>query len=347
MSYSLETIAPYNSLFNKKMDTLLKNEGIKRDGHLDYSCGLFDDDYNIVATGSCYNNTLRCLAVSSSHRGEGLMNEVVSHLMNRLFEQGYTHIFLYTKISNINIFKDLGFYEIARVEPTLVFMENRRNGFESFLSSLEKPEGSFSSVCGIVMNANPFTLGHRYLVEKASSENDLVHLFVLSEEAGPIPFSVRKKLVEEGTKDLKNVIIHESGPYMISSATFPSYFLKDEDSAIMTHGVLDIAIFSSIAGYLGIKTRYAGSEKTSHVTSLYNQIMAEKLPEAGIKFVEVQRLEKDGSTVSASTVRQAIHDDRFDEVLNMLPESTARYFSSPESETVRNNIKNMKDPRHY
>ncbi len=344
MSYSLETILPSDKRFNLKMDTLLEAEGIRRDGHLDYSCGLFDDDYNLVATGSSYGNTLRCLAVSSEHRGEGLMNQVVSHLCERLMGKGYMHIFLYTKLKNMKIFSDLGFYEIARVEETLVFMENRRNGFSSFLNSLKKTETE--SAC-IVMNANPFTMGHRYLVEKAASENKYVHLFLLSEEAGPIPFSVRKKLVTEGIKDLENVIFHESGPYMISSATFPSYFLPDGDSAIKAHAILDIAIFSKIAQYLNIKSRYVGSEKTSHVTGLYNSVMETELPKYGIRFVEVKRLEQDGVTVSASTVRQAIHDNCLESVLPMLPESAASFFTSPESEQVKKNIRAMADPRHY
>lgn len=344
MSYSLQTILPSDIRFNKKMDALLNAEGIRRDGHLDYSCGLFDDDYNLVATGSSYGNTLRCLAVSSEHRGEGLMNQIVSHLCERLMEKGFMHIFLYTKVKNMKIFSDLGFYEIARVDDTLVFMENRKNGFYSFLNSLTKTDEE--SAC-IVMNANPFTLGHRYLIEKAAAENKTVHLFLLSEEAGPIPFSIRKKLVAEGIQDLKNVILHETGPYMISSATFPSYFLPDEDSAISAHAVLDIAIFSKIAEHLNIKTRYAGSEKSSHVTSLYNSFMEKELPRYGIKFAEVKRLEKDGATVSASTVRQAIYDNCLENVLTMLPESTTRFFMSPESEQVKENIRAMKDPRHH
>ncbi|MCR5761141.1 MAG: [citrate (pro-3S)-lyase] ligase [Sphaerochaetaceae bacterium] len=344
MSYSLQTISPEDKRFNQKMDTLLQAEGIRRDGHLDYSCGLFDDDYNLVATGSSYGNTLRCLAVSSSHRGEGLMNQVVSHLCERLMEKGHMHIFLYTKVKNMRIFSDLGFYEIARVEDTLVFMENRRNGFSSFLSSLEKTDGE--SAC-IVMNANPFTKGHRYLIEKAASENEHVHLFLLSEEAGPIPFAVRKRLVTEGIRDLKNVVFHESGPYMISSATFPSYFLPDGDTAIEAHAILDLAIFSRIAEHLNITSRYAGSEKTSRVTGLYNTVMARELPKYGIKFVEVQRLKNEGETVSASTVRQAIHDNCLDKVLPMLPKVTAAFFKSPESEQVRANICAMADPRHY
>ena len=124
--------------------------------------------------------------------------------------------------------------------------------------------------------------GHRYLVEKAAGENDFVHLFVLSEEAGPIPFALRRRLVQDGVADIPNVVLHDSGPYIISSATFPSYFLKDGDDAIRAQAALDVAVFGEIAHALGVTRRYVGDEPTSRVTSLYNEVMAARLPELGV-----------------------------------------------------------------
>ncbi|EFA28598.1 ABC transporter, ATP-binding protein, partial [Haemophilus influenzae HK1212] len=37
----------------------------------------------------------------------------------------------------------------------------------------------------IVMNANPFTLGHRYLIEQALQQCDHLHLFIVGEDASP------------------------------------------------------------------------------------------------------------------------------------------------------------------
>ena len=343
---SIGEIFPDDRRTGAQMNALLLREGIRRDNNLDYSCGAFDDDGSLIATGSSFKNTLRCLAVSSEHRGEGLMNQVVSHLLEREIQQGYSHVFLYTKEKNAGIFEDLGFYEIARVEDELVFLENRRSGFPGFLKNLEKTRREGKSAA-VVMNANPFTLGHRRLVEVAAEKNDWLHLFLLSEEAGPIPFNVRKRLVQEGTADLKNVILHESGPYIISSATFPSYFLRDEDAAILAHAKLDLAVFGRIAAVLGVTARYAGSEKSSHVTTLYNQIMAEKLPALGIEFREIPRLALNGETVSASTVRQAIHDGHPEQAAFMLPESTRKFFESPEAEPIVEAIRNMDEARHY
>ena len=343
---SIGEIASWDQRGRAQMDALLQNEGIRRDRNLDYSCGVFDDDGALIATGSSFKNTLRCLAVSSAHRGEGLMNQVVSHLLEKQTERGNMHVFLYTKAANDRIFRDLGFAEIARVEGELVFMENRRDGFPRYLKSLEKTRREGKSTA-VVMNANPFTRGHRYLIEQAAAENDWLHLFLLSEEAGPIPFAVRKKLVREGVADLPNVILHDSGPYIISSATFPSYFLRDEDAAILAHAKLDLAVFGKIAAALGVTARYVGEEKSSRVTALYNETMAALLPAQGIAFREIPRLALDGETVSASSVRQAIHDGELETVAAMLPESTRRYFESAEAAPVIAAIRAMDEARHY
>ena len=329
----------------REMELLLRQEGIRRDANLDYSCGLYDEDENLVATGSCYGNNIRCLAVSGARRGQGLLVRIVSHLMHIQATRGHLHVFLYTKCDNAAFFSDLGFHEVARVAGRMVFMENRRNGFRQYCDGLQKKQGE--KIAAVVMNANPFTLGHRHLLEVAAKENDVVHLFLLSEEAGPIPFSVRRKLVQAGIEGLSNVILQESGPYMISAATFPSYFLKEEDTQIQAHAELDLEVFSQIAASLGIQRRYVGEEPTSRVTGLYNSIMAARLPKYGIECCIVPRLEADGAVISASTVRQAIHDGNLDSVKNMLPDSIYRYFSSPDSESVRASICRQEDLIHY
>ena len=344
MSDTLTAISPRDARAQKQVDALLEREGIRRDAHLDYTCGIFDDDWKLIATGSCYGCTLRCFAVSDEHRGEGLLNQVVSHLIEVQLARGNRHIFLYTKPQSVRFFGDLGFYEIART-GNAVFMENRRDGFASYCDALER--AGAGKTAAIVMNANPFTRGHRYLVEKAARENDRLHLFLLSEEAGPIPFAVRKKLVRDGVADLPNVVLHESGPYIISSATFPSYFLKDGDDAIRAQAKLDVAVFGRIAAALGVTVRYVGDEPTSRVTALYNEIMAAELPKLGVDVVIVPRLETDGRAVSASTVRQVIHDDALDSLAALLPRTTLDYFRSPEAAEVIAAIKKMNDPRHY
>ena len=325
---------------------LLEQEGIPLDANLDYICGMYDEDYNIIATGSCFGPTLRCFAVSKAHQGEGLLNQIITHLMDVQFERGNMHLFLYTKVNTAKFFEDLGFHEIARVDGTLVFMENRKDGFPGYLKRLEKTRTEGTSAA-LVMNANPFTLGHQYLVETAAAACDTLHLFVLSEDASLVPFAVRKKLVKEGVAHLPNVVLHDSGPYIISNATFPSYFLKDESAVINGHARLDLAVFTRIAQALNVTIRYVGQEPTSQVTGIYNDIMAQALPEAGIDCRIIKRKEAAGKAISASTVRQAIQQEDWETLKTLVPQTTLDYFLSPASEPVRKRIAQAGNVIHY
>ena len=358
--YAISQIYPSDRRANTQINELLLAEGIRRDANLDYTCGMYDEEMNIIATGSCFGNTLRCMAVSSAHQGEGLMNQIVTHLISVQFERGNTHLFLYTKCNSAKFFGDLGFYEIARIDGQIVFMENRKTGFTSYLEKLKKEteqsevfqrfscnDSAKTKIAALVMNANPFTLGHQYLVEKAASENDILHLFIVSENQSLVPFSVRKKLVLEGTAHLKNIIYHESGPYIISNATFPSYFQKDADAVMESHANLDLTIFVRIAQALGINCRYVGEEPNSQVTGIYNEIMAKKLPENQIACKIIPRKEANGSVISASTVRTSLKCDKIDLLKTLVPETTFRYFQSEEAAPVIKKIKAAQNVVHH
>ncbi len=330
-----------------KIKALLERVDITLDEHLDYTCAIFDDEGQPIATGSAFGSTLRCFAVDPAHQGEGLLNEVITHLMENRQEKGFFHLFVYTKPASVKFFKDLGFTVIAEVPGFLVFLENRRDGFSGFLRKLEATKQPGRSAA-IVMNANPFTLGHRYLIETAARDNDTVHLFLLSENAGPIPAALRHKLVRLGVEDLANVVIHETEEYLISSATFPGYFLKTEDKILRTQAALDAALFVRIAETLGVTVRYVGSEPRSVVTGIYNEVLSETLPAQGIECRILPRKElPDGRIISASAVRQAIHDENLDAVTAMLPETTLAFFRSEEATPIIAAIHAEKDVVHY
>ena len=355
--YTVSRISPTDKRAVRQMDALLEKEGIERDKNLDYSIGLFDDNYDLVATGSCFANTLRCMAVSSEHQGEGLMNQIISHLIEFQYSRGNTSLFLYTKCNTARFFGDLGFYEIARVEGKVVFMENRRTGFADYLKRLQKETADFTATEGnpappvksgaVIMNANPFTLGHRYLVEQAAAAVDLLHVFVVSEDASLVPFSVRRQLVSEGCADLSNVVCHETGPYMISNATFPSYFLKDSDTVIRSHAKLDIQVFLRIAKALSVTDRFVGEEPFSQVTGIYNQVMAEELASAGLNCHIIPRKADEDGAISASEVRCLIRDGNFDALKKKVPACTFRYFTSEAAEPVIQKIRTAAEVRHY
>lgn len=329
-----------------RVKALLEKEGITLDGNLDYTCAMYDEEYNVIATGSCFGNSLRCFAVSSDHQGEGLLNRIVTHLMEVQMERGNIHLFLYTKEESERFFGDLGFYKIAGVKGVLSFMENRREGFSGYMAALSeyKREGKSGT---IVMNANPFTLGHRYLVECAAAACDTLHIFVVSEDSSLVPFSVRKRLVIEGTKDIENVICHDSGSYIISNATFPSYFLKDETSVIENHARLDLSVFARIAPALNITERFVGDEPLSLVTRIYNNIMKEYLPKEGIGCKIIKRKEAGGKVISASSVRECIKNEDWEGLKALVPESTLNYFKSPDAAGVIERIKAAETVVHY
>ena len=309
-------------------DRLLNQEGIRREERLDYITGLYDDDHNLLATGACFANTLRCLAVDSSHQGEGLLNRVVSHLIEYQAQRGNVHLFLYTDSGNAKFFLSLGFYEIARVRG-MSFMENRKDGFSSFLdrvrSSRRIKEGRTAA---LVMNCNPFTLGHRHLVEYTSRENDEAHLFVVSEDASFFSSDGRFAMVKAGCSDLNNVILHRTESYMISSAVFPGYFFNDGESAIEAQTRLDLVLFGKIAAALGVTRRYVGEEPLSQVTRLYNEAMMRELPGLGIECVVIPRREHGGQPISASRVRSLIRDGDLEAVRSLVPPSTFDYLMS-------------------
>ena len=348
--YMTVAIRPGDRRRQAQMDALLAAEGIARDRNLTYSAGMFDDDGNMIATGSLFENTLRCMAVSSAHRGEGLMADIVAHLVQVQMERGHTHLFMYAKCESAKFFAPLGFYEIARVDGRLVFMENRRDGLRKYIEALKKELGVTDDAppaAALVMNANPFTLGHQYLLERAAGENERVVLFVLSEDRSLVPFCDRLAMVRAAAAKFANVRVVTSGSYMISSATFPSYFLKDDETVVRTHAAVDATLFTRIAKELRIARRYVGEEPFSATTNLYNQALSGVLPAGGVELVTVARRENAGTAISASHVRQLIHDGRIAEIRSLVPDTTYDYLTGEQGQSAVARIKAACEVIHH
>ena len=301
----------------------LGRAGLEPDENLQATVLVWEDG-QIIATGSRQDHILKCIAVDDLHQGEGLTGTLLTQLRQDAFSQGYKHLFLYTKPKNKWMFSSLFFYPIAQTKDVLL-MENRERGIRDFLDSL--PEGNARGTIGAaVMNCNPFTKGHRYLIETAAKECDHVYIFVLSEDKSEVSASDRMNMVKLGTADLPNVTVLPTGPYLISSATFPTYFLKDREQAGTVQCLLDIDIFCKYyAPKFSITRRYVGTEPLSPMTNQYNQALLAALPEKGIEVRQIPRLEQGDIPVSASAVRAAMNAGDTETLRRLVPETTYQY----------------------
>lgn len=309
-----------------------------------------EDGDEILAGGGLDGNVIKCVAVSESARSEGLMNILVSRLIAIAREEGRDSVKAFTKPENEGIFKSLGFALIAS-SPNAILMENGRGGlpeYKKYLASLARPGRNGA----IVMNANPFTKGHRYLVEQAASLVDNLYVIVVREDRSRFPYAERKAMIEAGCAGLDNVVVCEGSDYAISAATFPTYFLKKLDDATDTQIALDLDLFvNHIAKPLGVTVRFAGSEPEDALTRRYNELMAEILPGTSvavvrqdhqpdpelvegsavrqarrpIDFVEIPRLEQNGKPLSATSLRRALDKGNLKEAMEYIPKSTVPY----------------------
>lgn len=185
-----------------------------------------------------------------------------------------------------------------------------------------------AGIGSIVMNCNPFTNGHRYLIENAAAQVDLLYIFVVQEDKSYFPFEERFELVKAGTAHLHNVAVVPSGEYVLSYKTLPMYFEKEEKKTAAIDATHDIELFARyIAPRLGITYRFAGEEPLDMVTRQYNEQMSALLPEFGIEFVEIPRktTEADNEVISASRVRKLIGEERWKEIRALVPDTTYEY----------------------
>ncbi len=317
----IKTGSPLQGKEKEKLQLFLASCHLDLDPALDFTVLVMQED-EIIATGSLCGDTIRCVAVHPSHQGEDLAAKVITALVQRTAEKGISHLMLYTKPHNGMLFAPLGFHPVIRTSDCLL-MENKRGGLNNFLASLQKPENPAGPVGCIVMHANPFTRGHRYLIETAAKACGALHVFVLSEDRALFTADERLRMVQNGCRDLKNVYIHSTGPYMISSATFPSYFIKEKQRAEDIHCRLDVQLFGQkIAPALGITRRYAGTEPNCPVTRQYNDTLRRMLPEYGIEFFEIPRMEMEGLVISASRVRELLSQGDFAALTALLPQTS-------------------------
>lgn len=310
---------------------------------IDHTLGLVDDEGELVGTGSVAGNVFKYVGVCNEGATEGArFNKIVTALQQYLFNEQIFHSFVFTKRKYSESFQHLSFTELAYTEQA-AFLESGTPDVNDYLAELPKvADQENKRVAAIVMNANPFTLGHRHLVEMASQENDLVYVFVVATDLSLFKTKERMKLVEEGLADLENVKVVSGSDYMVSSATFPAYFLKSPEDLIATQTTIDARVFKNvIAPKLYITRRYLGKEPLSITTHYYNVSLAHELG-PDIEVIITPRYEIDGQLVTATQVRKNIQAGDLAAIAKFVPATTYKFIEENLTELQDRIKKGMK-----
>lgn len=354
----IQTLNPTTPRQRQRIEAFLKRNGLRFDD-MHYYAAITDDDGEMIAGGGLKGNVIKCVAVDDAHKGEAIANTLISHLIAHANEEGHSNVILFTKPKNRQLFESLSFRLLAEA-PEAVLMETGIGGINNTVEALKKIKEE-GEVCKennqeckkeektnlnittpqhlnpstpqplttttprrgvVVMNCNPFTLGHRYLIEQAAKQVERLFVMVVREDCSLFAYAERKAMVEQGVAHLKNVTVIDGSEYAISQATFPTYFLKRLDDAADTQMLLDLDLFRRhIAPALGATVRFVGTEPTDRLTRRYNQLMHEVLADVR----EIVRLEKEGNAVSASRVRKAMEQGDMSTIRQLVPPTTLPY----------------------
>lgn len=354
----IQTLNPTKPRQRQRIEAFLKRNGLRFD-NMHYYAAITDDDGEMIAGGGLKGNVIKCVAVDDAHKGEAIANTLISHLIAHANEEGHSNVMLFTKPKNRQLFESLSFRLLAEA-PEAVLMETGIGGICNTVEALKKikeegevckennqeckkeektnlnittpqhlnpstpqPLTTTTPLRGVVvMNCNPFTLGHRYLIEQAAKQVERLFVMVVREDCSLFAYAERKAMVEQGVAHLENVTVIDGSEYAISQATFPTYFLKRLDDAADTQMLLDLDLFRRhIAPALGTTVRFVGTEPTDRLTRRYNQLMHEVLADVR----EIVRLEKEGNAVSASRVRKAMEQGDMSTIRQLVPPTTLPY----------------------
>lgn len=323
-----------------KVIEFLKGFDLTFTGNIDYTMGLYDDG-QLIGTGSLGGRVMRDIAISEKYQKKGLTRRIIRNLQGESYRRGVTGNQIFTKPKNVPIFEHMGFKCVAVAEPYAALLEKGTDTLEDYLGRVRSilGTGEGKNRGAIVMNCNPFTLGHRSLVEYAHNNCDEVIIFAVQEDRSIFPFSDRFSLIKQGVRDMKGVEVISGGDFIISNATFPTYFIKGTDE-LAAQTKLDATVFATrIAPALNITIRFVGEEPTDKTTLAYNNAMREVFAQNGIELKEIPREQKGNQIVSASSVRKALSEDDWETVYRMVPKTTLIYLKSPAGQEVIRKIK--------
>ncbi|PKK40356.1 [Citrate [pro-3S]-lyase] ligase [Clostridiaceae bacterium JG1575] len=315
------------------------------DPTVDQTVVIRDQD-RIVATASRTGEVFQYIAVAPEHQGENLTAALLNHLMQDAFREGIYHYFIYTKPEMAPLFERTGFRLLVAHERAAL-LEGGSGRIEDYLAELQKKLGSPRGPRGaLLMNLNPMTLGHLWLIGEARRRVEDLVVFLVTQDLSVVPFQDRLAVARSAVGSLPGVTVLPGGPYMISRATFPTYFLKKKDEELPAYTHTDALLFGRyIAPALGITDRFLGEEPLDPVTRAYNEALEEILPPLGTQVHVLQRVQKAGTVISASRVRHYLAQGALAAAFDLIPEATKAYLRSPKGQQIVQKIKESEADR--
>ncbi|MDR3543411.1 MAG: [citrate (pro-3S)-lyase] ligase [Desulfosporosinus sp.] len=335
-------------LEREEVEAFLQGFDLILDQDVDYTLVIRDEvsqGASIVATCSKAKSVLKCFAVREESRGEGITSFLISALLDKLFSQGIFHSFIFTKPANTDVFLALNF-KLIHGNADVALLENGIYDIHQALDRMKiKYQLEDEDKASLVMNCNPFTLGHAYCIEEASRNNQEVLVFIVEEDQSLFPFKTRYELVRKGVAHLKNVRVIPSGEYIISAATFPAYFLREKGAWLRAYVELDSSVFGKyFCKSFNITKRYVGNEPYCQVTEAYNEALKQVLPLYGVELYVVERKDFKNVPISASRVRELLKKGELDDLKNLLPEVTLEFLNTSLGREIVEKLKSSDSP---
>ncbi len=333
---------------------LISKRDIQQAQALIQGCGLaFEENFEslvgvfearkLVAVGARERNILKMFAIAAEHQRGGMLGELVTELIRLGFMAGEDTFFVFTPPKNALSFQALNFIPLVHHHQAMLLEYG--NGLGRYLEQ-HRPLVRPGNNGAVVVNCNPFTLGHRYLIEEAAAQVDTLYVFVVREDRSVFPFDVRFRLVSEGVADLPNVRVLDSSHYAVSSVTFPAYFLKDPSCAEDLQMEMDLVLFGKhLAPFFHITKRFIGTEPYCRTTRIYSETMKRVLAPFAVETVQIERREAAGKVISAFRVREAIRKEAFETLRRLVPATTLNYILSDEAGELRETMRTY-DRRH-
>jgi [citrate (pro-3S)-lyase] ligase len=320
---------------------LIEAQGLRFEPGFDDLAGLYEDG-KLIACGARAGYVLKMVAIDPGHQGTDALGSLMTRLVLSGLAAGQETLFVFTRPQNAASFEALNF-RLLVTHGSAALLE-RGPGLEAYLDAhrAQVPADPHGHHGAVVLNGNPFTLGHLHLVTSASRQVDHLFVFVVREDQSSFPFEARLAMAAAATGHLDNVTVLDTSRYAVSAGTFPSYFLKELDGAALAQMQLDLRLFAQrLAPPFRIRTRFVGAEPLCATTAAYNRTMAEVLGEHGLRYVELPRLEADGAPISATRVRKAFAADDQQTLAALVPPATLAYLQSEPARAIAEQLRTM------